>query len=150
MFEENYFFYLAMVALIAGVSVYFVNIGLKSDKYLSSKKPDWYPPGYAFSIAWSIIYLLYSVTWTRASVYPYINGLFGINMILNFLWSFMFFYMGDWSVALGILIALDGLLVLQMTSLFNYDKLASLSLLPYFGWGVFATFLNYTIIHINS
>ena len=150
MFEGNYGYYLLIVIIISGLGTYFTNIGLQSHKYLSSKKPDWYPEGYIFAIVWTIIYLLYSYSWTNASYYPYINGLFSINIILNFLWSFMFFYMGEWSIALGILFALNGIIAIQITSLYKYDKLASLLLIPYFLWSCFASFLNYTIIHINA
>jgi tryptophan-rich sensory protein len=150
MLEGNYLFYYGIVLFVAVLSAIFVNIGLKTDKYKNAIKPDWYPEGYIFSIAWSIIYLLYGYSWTQASFYPYINGIFSINMILNFLWCFMFFYMGFWPIALGLLVALDGLLVLQITSLYKIDKLASIYLLPYLGWGLFATFLNYTIIHMNA
>jgi len=149
MFEGNYGFYLIIVILVGGLASYFTNIGLKGHKYLSAKKPSWYPPGYIFGIAWSIIYLLYAYSWTNASYYPYINSLFAVNMVLNFLWCFFFFYTENWSLALGTLLSLCGILVIQMYSFYKYNTLATLLLIPYLLWALFASFLNYTVIHMN-
>lgn len=149
MFEGDYRFYFAMVAIVAGAASYFTITGLEKDKYKKSKKPSWYPPGYAFSIAWSLIYLLYVYSWTQASKYPSINTIFALNMILNFLWTFFFFYLENWPLALFTLIALCLLLVSQISGLYKYSKLGSILLIPYLGWAVFATYLNYTMIDLN-
>ena len=149
MYEGNYGFYLLLVVIVGGLASYFTNVGLKGHKYLSAKKPSWYPPGYVFGIAWSIIYFLYAYSWTQASYYPDINSLFSINMILNFLWCFFFFYGENWNLALVILLTLCGVLVLQMYSFYKYNTIATLLLIPYLLWSLFATFLNYTIINMN-
>ena len=149
MIEGNYVFYFAMVFLFAGMSTYFTNIGLETQKYKSSVKPSWYPPGYLFAIAWTIIYGLYVYSWTKASFYPFLNNIFSVNIILNFLWCLMFFYMGNWNIALGILLALNGVLIYQISSFYKYDQFASLLLIPYLLWSCFASFLNYTIIALN-
>jgi tryptophan-rich sensory protein len=149
MFKGNYIFYFAMVAIVAGAGSYFTMKGLEKDKYKNSKKPSWYPPGYAFSIAWSLIYLLYIYSWTQASYIPKINILFTLNMIFNLLWTFFFFYLEYWSLALFTLIGLVILLITQITELYKYNMLASLLLIPYLGWSVFATYLNYTMIDLN-
>ena len=149
MFEGNYIFYFFVVLTFAGLSSYFTNIGLKSTKYKSSKKPSWFPPGYLFGIVWTIIYALYVYSWTNASYYLFINSIFTLNIILNFLWCLTFFYLGEWLIALGILITLNILLLIQITSFYKYNKLASTLLIPYFLWSCFASFLNYTMINSN-
>jgi len=142
-------FYFIMVAIVAGSASYFTNEGLKSDKYVGAKKPSWYPPGYVFAIAWTIIYLLYVYSWTQASYYPLINSLFAINMALNLLWTITFFYLKNWLLALLILLGLSILIMVQMNSMLKYNVLAALLLFPYLGWSIFATYLNYTIIDMN-
>lgn len=149
MFEGNYLFYFIMVAIIAGTASYFTSEGLKTDKYVSAKKPSWYPEGYVFAIAWTLIYLLYVVSWTQASYYPLINSLFAINMVLNLLWCITFFYLKNWLLALLILLGLSIIILMQMSSLYKYSILGSLLLFPYLGWSIFATYLNYTIIDMN-
>jgi benzodiazapine receptor len=149
MFEGNYVFYLTIVIIVGGLASYFTNIGLKSDKYKSSKKPSWYPPGIVFAIAWSFIYLLYSYSWTKASYYPGINLLFSTNMVLNFSWCFIFFYLEYWSLALATLISLCLVLILQIYSFYKYNIFATILLIPYLLWSLFASYLNYTVISMN-
>lgn len=149
MFEGNYIFYFVMVAIVAASASYFTAEGLKSDEYKSAKKPSWYPEGYVFGIAWTLIYLLYVYSWTQASYHPLTNSLFAINMVLNLLWTITFFYLKNWLLALLILLGLSILIMIQMNSMFKYDVLATVLLLPYLGWSIFATYLNYTIIDMN-
>mgnify|MGYP003331062679 CR=1 FL=1 len=82
MFEGNYFFYGFLTLASAGLGSYFVSNGLGQSKYLSLKKPSFYPPNYLFGIAWSIIYLLYIYSWTQASNYTNINYIFLLNMLI--------------------------------------------------------------------
>lgn len=149
MFEGNYFFYFILTFIVAGAASYFTNIGLKGRKYLTAKKPSWYPPGIAFGIAWTIIYLLYSYSWTQASYYPAINTLFFLNIILNFLWCLFFFYLEQWNIALFTLVSLCVTLVIQIYSFYEYNKLASLLLIPYLLWSMFASVLNYVVVDMN-
>ena len=145
---NNYLPYLGIVTVAAGIASYFTNVGLKSKEYNKLIKPSWYPPGYAIGIAWTIIYLLYSYSWSKVEV-PYIDKLFWLNIILNVLWCFVFFYLDKSSLALVVLIALVGTLVSQIMYFYKYDMLASLLLIPYLLWCCFATFLNYTLIKLN-
>lgn len=146
---NSYLPYLGAVIVAAGLGSYFTNIGLHSNTYILLKKPSWYPPGYVFGIVWSIIYVLYSYSWSKIPNISWITILFGLNMILNVLWCYVFFSLQNFVGALLILIALVGTLVFQIISLYNYDKTASLLLIPYLLWSSFATFLNYTIIQMN-
>ena len=144
---NNYFLYLLYVIIAAGIASYFTNIGLKSSKYLSSRKPTWFPPGWLFGLVWTILYLLYSYSWYKAP--DNLNWLFILNMILNVSWCFLFFGIGRWEMALAVLVGLDAILLTQVILYYKYDKLASTLLIPYFLWACFATFLNYTMIALN-
>jgi len=145
---NHYLPYLGIVIAAAGLGSYFTNTGIRSKAYTSLKKPSWQPPGYVIGIVWTVIYLLYSYSWSKVQV-PLIHGLFGINMILNVLWCYVFFYLGEFSLALAVLMALIGTLVLQIITFYKYDMLATLLLIPYLLWCCFAAFINYTLIKIN-
>lgn len=149
MFEGNYVFYSVLTLLVAVSASYFTNIGLSGEKYVKAKKPLWYPPGYVFGAVWSVIYLLYVYSWTQASYYPSINSLFYVNMLLNFLWCLFFFYYDQWKLALFVLLSLSSVLILQIYSFTEYNKLAAYLLIPYLLWSLFASFLNYTVIVLN-
>lgn len=136
----------AVGALLAS---YFTNVGLKDPKYKELKKPSWFPPGYLFGIAWTIIYILFAISWARSSSIPLINNLFIINLFLNVIWCAAFFYINYITVALFILISLNLVLIIQVTLLYKYDFTGSLMLVPYLLWSLFASFLNYTIISLN-
>ena len=146
---STYLPYLGTVLACAALASYFTSSGLQSKKYLSIKKPSWYPRGYAFGIAWTIIYLLYSYSWSKTINMFWMNILFWINIILNVLWCYVFFSLGDYTLALGVLIALVGTLVLQIVSFYKYDNIATVLLIPYLLWCCFASYLNYTIVMIN-
>lgn len=145
----SYIYYLLTVGLSAGLASYFTFQGLKSSKYINSKKPSWYPPSYLFSIMWTIIYLIYSYSWYLSSNYSFLQSIFIINIILNVLWCYLFFSLGLWDSALITLIALDFVVLTQVIQFYKYDKLGSILLIPYLGWALFATYLNYTMIDLN-
>lgn len=136
----------AVGALLAS---YFTNVGLKDARYKELKKPSWFPPGYLFGIAWTIIYILFAISWARSSNIQLVNNLFIINLFLNVIWCAAFFYINYITVALFILISLNLVLIIQVTLLYKYDFTASLMLVPYLLWSLFASFLNYTIISLN-
>ncbi|MDQ3651178.1 MAG: tryptophan-rich sensory protein, partial [Acidobacteriota bacterium] len=66
--------------------------------YAALRKPSWNPPNWIFGPVWSMLYLLMAVAawlvWRRrgfagASLLPL--ALFGIQLVLNGLWSVLFF-----------------------------------------------------------
>jgi tryptophan-rich sensory protein len=144
---NNYILYLIYVIIAAGLASYYTFQGLKSSKYINSIKPSWFPPPVLFGIVWTILYLMYSYSWYKAP--DNLNWLFILNMILNVLWCFLFFGIGEWGYALGVLILLDIVLFIQVIYTYKYDELASTILIPYLLWSCFASFLNYTMIQIN-
>ena len=145
----QYIYYLLIVAVAAGIASYFTMDGLKTSKYINSKKPSWYPPSYLFSIMWTVIYLMFSYSWYLLSSYDMLNILYILNLFLNVLWCYLFFSLGIWGSALITLISLDVLLLAQIILSYNYSFNGSALLVPYFLWSCFASYLNYTMIEIN-
>ena len=144
---DNYLMYLLYVIIAAGLASYFTFQGLKSSKYINSRKPSWFPPTFLFGLIWTILYLLYSYSWYKAP--DSLNWIFILNMVLNVLWCFLFFGISKWEYALISLIALDSVMLQQIMLYYKYDVFASTLLIPYLLWSCFATFLNYTMIKIN-
>ena len=92
--------------------------------YQSLNKSALTPPGYVFSVAWTILYILMAI-----SVFLYIKGginkektfalwVFGIQLILNLLWSPIFFGLHNVYLAFGIILLLL-ILVLWVIVLFH-------------------------------
>jgi len=125
-----------------------------SAEYRMLIKPPFSPPGIVFSIVWPILYILLGAAASliyrgkpernmRAFVW------FMIQLVLNFSWSIIFFRFHAYWAALIILILMD-IITAYMFSLFKkVNKCASLLLIPYFIWILFATYLNLGIILLN-
>lgn len=123
--------------------------------YDSLTKPTFQPPAWIFSPVWIILYgtllaavILYSVTITnKRKAGGYIC--FIVHMVLNLLWSPVFFYLHKMDIALFILVIMDLTAVFIITKFFQISKISGAILIPYFLWLMFATYLNFEIMILN-
>jgi tryptophan-rich sensory protein len=125
--------------------------------YQALKQPSWKPPDAAFGIVWSTIFTLcafsgwiaWQVSKTSAQKWR-IAFLFGLNGLLNLLWSWLYFNQQrpDW--AMTELYFLWGSIVLLIMGLWRLSKLSSVMLLPYLVWVTTAGFLNAATIELNG
>lgn len=120
-------------------------------------KPSWNPPDAVFGPVWTTLYLLMGIAlWVvwfdkpdGKSKAPAIT-VFAVQLLLNFLWSIIFFRMQSISGALIDIIILDVLIVVTMVLFSRHSKIAAYLLIPYLMWVLFATYLNFTIWQLNS
>lgn len=122
--------------------------------YPTLTKPDFSPPSWIFAPVWITLYFLMGISlyliWinkVKDSVKAFI--LFGIQLILNVIWSFLFF--GLKSPLYGLIDIIVLLVAITLTILFSYkiSVLAAILLIPYLIWVSFATILNYNILLLN-
>ncbi|HNX52194.1 MAG TPA: tryptophan-rich sensory protein [Pontiellaceae bacterium] len=140
------------IAFLPALSAVFVQTG---GWYEALYKPEWNPPAAVFGPVWSALYLIIGLAgyfaWTRGprehrraefSVY-------GAQLVLNALWTPVFFGLHRPDLALAVLILLwfQILLCIALFSLRSFA--AALLMLPYFIWISFAGALNATILFIN-
>lgn len=159
MFQKiNYFKLLASVLLcqFAGaVGSVFTASSLK-DWYSLLEKPVFNPPSWVFFPVWTLLYTLMGISlyivWEKGLNDRGVKiGLliFGIQLVLNVLWSFLFF--GLRSPYYGLI----GIIFLWLTILMtifqfrNISKAASYLLIPYLLWVSFAALLNYNLWTLN-
>ena len=105
------------------------------------------PPGYVFGIVWPILYLFMSISAFRT--FNKTKNLFFIQLLLNAIWSWLFFAFQMPFIALlniWLLIYLNIKLNLKM---FNQDKLSGFLFIPYVLWLFFASYLNLFIVLNN-
>ena len=76
--------------------------------------------------------------------------LYGAQLLLNLLWSPLFFGLEQRGWALVDIIALDALVVATIVAFWFRDRLATILLTPYLAWSLFATALNYSVWSLNS
>ena len=123
--------------------------------YRSLTKPSWNPPDWVFPIAWTTIYLFIIASvggvWNVAtsSEKTLILWVVGINLVLNLLWSFLFFAMRKplWALLEVALLWLS--IVGMMIVFFTIKPFYCWLLLPYLLWVSIATLLNLTIVRLN-
>lgn len=115
-------------------------------------KPPLTPPAIVFPIVWSILYVLMGISAARVYLREgdsHAIRVFGINLILNFFWSIIFFNLRAFCFA-AIWLILLFITVLSMTIKFwRIDRLAGALQIPYLVWLVIAGYLNIFICLVN-
>lgn len=121
--------------------------------YADLIKSPYTPPDLAFPIAWSLLYTLLAIAgsqlWARKTA-P--NGrnifiLFGVYMLVNWAWSFIFF--AAHAITLGFIwILISDLLLFFLIALLwrHKDKVTALLVTPTLLWSIFAAYLNGYIV----
>ncbi|MDP4195414.1 MAG: TspO/MBR family protein [Bacteroidota bacterium] len=124
--------------------------------YIDLVKPSFNPPMWIFGPVWVFIYFLMGISlffvWKRG-----IKGsnvfkaafLFAIQLILNVLWSYIFFGLHNPRAALYEIVVLWGAIAITIVEFFKIRKVAAYLLMPYILWVTFALILNYSIWQLN-
>lgn len=113
------------------------------------------PPGYAFGIAWTILYVLLSVcawlVWIKPENVQRKNilALFAVHMVLNWIWTPVFFTAHLVAPAFFLILVLIATALLLGKMIQPLDHRAALLLIPYIGWLSFAAHLNLYIWQNN-
>ncbi len=124
--------------------------------YETLNKSPLTPPPIVFPIVWTALYALMpfsiwlvylKVGQTHAFRTP--RNLFFIQLLLNGLWSYLFFGLHRPDLAMLDLAALWFSLALMLYSFSRVSRLAVVLQLPYFIWVSFAAWLNYSILALN-
>jgi len=124
--------------------------------YASLSKPSFNPPSWVFAPVWVTLFTLMGMSlftvWRKGFSRPENKramGLFGIQLVLNVLWSVAFF--GTHSPLYGfvVIVALWVAVLATMILFYRITKVAALLLLPYLLWGTFASILNFSILLLN-
>lgn len=124
--------------------------------YESLKKPSFNPPGWLFGPVWTALFILMGISlflvWQKGLNY---NGVkialivFGIQLILNILWSILFFGLRSPLVAFIEIIILWILILITILIFYPISKAAAILLLPYILWVSFALILNFSLWQLN-
>lgn len=152
-----YFVAFVAVSLFAGFLGTLVTItGPDSWFAVTLIKPVFQPPAWLFAPVWTILYILMGAAlafvigegWSKKEV-KIATGVFAIQLILNVLWSYLFF---GWHmlVASAVEIVILWVVIAVMLYLFyKIRKTAGYLIIPYLLWVTFATVLTITIAVIN-
>ncbi|ARG97038.1 TspO/MBR family protein [Legionella micdadei] len=123
--------------------------------YESLNKSSLTPPGAVFSIVWTVLYVLLAVIgWTLSGHknehhYKSIYYLFAAQMLMNWLWTPLFFQLHWLKFSAIWLVSLTVLNWVIMMKVKNKQKGITLLIIPYVLWLIFASYLNVVIAVMN-
>ncbi len=123
--------------------------------YLTINLPSWTPSGGVIGIVWTILYILIAIAgilaWNsvkkkdRRRVFT----LFGLQLILNALWSYLFFSAHQIGAAFVEMLGLELAIITLIVAVKKYSTTAAWLLLPYALWVAFATYLTFSVWRLN-
>lgn len=128
---------------------------MPGDWYASLAKPSWNPPSGVFGPVWTILYLLMGVAawvvWREAgfSGARLALSLFIVQLVLNALWSYLFFGLQQPMVAFVEIVVLWCTIMATMLAFWQVRPSAGALLVPYLCWVSFASALNYQLWRLN-
>ncbi len=124
--------------------------------YATLVKPALQPPSWIFGPVWTALYFLMGVAafliWERRHTHRQAKislVLFGVQLALNFIWSFLFFNAHTLGLALAEIALLWISIAACIVTFAKISKPAAALLIPYILWVSFASYLNYAIYRLN-
>ncbi len=144
------------ICLLVGFLSGFATQSAVGDWYGTLTKPFLNPPNWIFGPVWTVLYLLMGLSaglvWSKGFHHKWVKTAlyhFGFQLILNGLWSIVFFGFKNPLVGLLVVIALWILILLTIKWFRVVSKQAAYLLYPYLAWVSFATYLNFSIWLLN-
>jgi len=127
-----------------------------NDWYLTLNKPSFTPPNWLFAPVWTALYIMMGVAagivwskgyhhvWVKTALYHFV-----FQLLLNALWSIVFFGLKNPLGGMVIILALLTMIILTIKWFKVISKPAALLMIPYVLWVAFASALNYKIWELN-
>ncbi|MQX46837.1 TspO/MBR family protein [Sinorhizobium medicae] len=171
--------HILFVTAVLGLGLAIGYINIPDAWYRSLAKPDFTPPDWIFAPAWSLLYIMIGIAGARSflgrrreaglSGDRRAAGLLGdrraaglsgdrraaqwplwlAQMVLNFLWSPLFFGLHQIAAALVVICLLLASIAAFIIASLRQDGISALLFVPYLAWVAFATLLNGSIFLMN-
>ncbi|AHE53533.1 hypothetical protein NX02_09060 [Sphingomonas sanxanigenens DSM 19645 = NX02] len=142
--------------LLLGIGSGWISRASESNRWYAALDKPWFvPPGWAFPVAWTTLYILMGVALALvldargAPGRGRAIGLFATQLLLNLSWSPLFFGLHQVRIALTVLIAMAVMVAITITLFRRIRPLAGWLLLPYLAWLCLASALNWEIARLN-
>lgn len=123
--------------------------------YENLNTPPLSPPGFIFPIVWTILFILMGISFYLTTLFndgeekENAQKIYIIQLILNFIWSIVFFNYNNFILSFIILIILWLFILKMIISFYKINPIAGYLQIPYLLWVTFAGYLNLMIIILN-
>ena len=124
--------------------------------YKEIVRPPFSPPGWIFPIVWIILYALmgisaYLIYTSKATVRQknFALAVYAIQLVVNFLWSIVFFRLEMVGLSVIIILLLLLLIVVMICVFYRIRPVAAYLNIPYLLWTAFASYLNIGVLILN-
>jgi len=144
------------VCILIGFLGSFATMDSVTTWYADLSRPSITPPDWTFGVVWPILYVMMGISafliWNMGFSKREVKvalGIFGLQLILNGLWTPIFFGLHLIGLALIEIIMMWIAILLTIISFWKVSKPAALLLLPYILWVSFAVILNASLFLLN-
>jgi len=175
----KFFISIIICQLAGIIGSFFTAPAVSSSWFIELKKPSFFPPNWLFAPAWIILYFLMGVSlflvWKKNWGITVIAGeqekqfwnpvskklwtgswkeenavlIFSLQLVLNTLWSFIFFGLKSPGIAFFEILILWFSIIYLIANFYRISKTSAYLLLPYILWVSFAAFLNFSVWQLN-
>ena len=141
-----------------------LGVGAIAGMFTAQSVPEWYaalnrpsfnPPNWIFGPVWTTLYILMGISfflvWKQDASKERNQAIliFSLQLLLNFAWSFIFFYFHMIGFALVEIILLWVSIIIMLVLFYKAKPVASYINIPYLLWVTFATILNAGYYFLN-
>ncbi|MBN2477813.1 tryptophan-rich sensory protein [Candidatus Micrarchaeota archaeon] len=123
--------------------------------YSTLARPEFSPPNWVFAPVWLSLYTLMGVSLylvleaKKSKFRKTALSFFGIQLLLNAVWSYLFFGLQNPFYALVEIVFLWAFILFTAYYFYKISKKSAYLLIPYLLWVSFAAILNYFIFILN-
>lgn len=153
--NTSIFLFCVLVTLGAGAIGGFATASEIGSWYSHINKPTFKPPNYLFGPVWTLLYFLLSFALYTIFRLPKSRQksrllfVFFIQLMLNILWSFLFFRNHWLGFAAFEMLVLWIFIFVMIRGLLQVNKTVAYIQVPYLLWVSFAFILNVSIFYLN-
>lgn len=137
-----------LIPIILGAIVGFI-ISFSMKNFNNLNKPPLNPPKILFPIFWTIFYILMGISHYLTKNDEESNKIYYKQLIVNLLWSIIFFTLKLRLLAFLWILLLIYLIIKMIITFKKENKTAAYLQIPYLIWVIFATYLNLGLYILN-
>jgi tryptophan-rich sensory protein len=145
-----------VIAFLAGGIGSFFTFEKIPNWYASLNKPSFNPPNWIFGPVWTVLYFMQGtalfIVWNAkidSKQKKIALIFFFVQLILNALWSIVFFGLEQPLAAFVLIVVLWVCILITIIKFYKISKIAGILLIPYILWTSFASVLNFFIYSLN-